>query len=290
MNRSITFIAAVLCAFVTVSSACASPADGLRFTLEPQRGDPARLHASFREQRDGRNDSNWSTGLTPSELIGLEVSSFRVAGSRPLHFSVVREAGRLDCAGNGGNNFAAGNCRFTGDAGFAQMLATRGIGQPTRDQAFALMAVNAHRAMLDAIASARYPIPRMDDVIALSALGVDGRYIANLASAGYRPQKISSLIEFKALNIDAPWIGSFARAGYANLPADDLVQLRALNIPPDFIAGFRRIGYGNLPVNKLVELKALDITPDFVRSVTPANGAAPPVNELAELKIFGHKH
>ncbi|WP_308516872.1 hypothetical protein [Sphingomonas flavescens] len=289
MNRSITFIAALLCAFVTVGSACAAPSDGLRFILEPQRGDGARLHASFREQRDGRNDSNWSSGFTPSELVGLEVSSFRAAGSRPLHFSVVREAGRLDCAGSGGNSFAAGNCRFTADAGFAQMLASRGIGQPTRDQAFALMAVNAHRAMLDAIAAARYPTPRMDDVIALSALGVDGRYIGDLARAGYRPQKISSLIEFKALNINAQWIGSFARAGYANLPADELVQLRALNITPDFIAGFQRIGYGNLPVNKLVELKALDITPEFVRSVTPANGAVPPLNQLAELKIFGRR-
>lgn len=291
MNRSVTFIAAVLCAFVTVSSACAAPSeDGLRFTLEPQRGDATKLHASFREQREGRNDSNWSTGFTPSELIGLEVSSFRAAGTRPLHFALVREAGRMDCAGNGGSSFAAGNCRFTADPRFTQMLASRGIAQPTRDQAFALMAVNARREMLDAIAAARYPTPKLDDVIALSALGVDGRYIGDLARSGYRPQKISSLIEFKALNIDAPWIGSFARIGYANIPADQLVQLRALNITPDFIAGFQRIGYGNLPVNKLVELKALDITPEFVRSVTPANGAAPAVNDLAELKIFGHKH
>lgn len=291
MNRSVTFIAAVLCAFVTFSSACAAPSeDGLRFTLEPQRGDATKLHASFREQREGRNDSNWSTGFTPSELIGLEVSSFRAAGTRPLHFALVREAGRMDCAGNGGSSFAAGNCRFTADPRFTQMLASRGIAQPTRDQAFALMAVNARREMLDAIAAARYPTPKLDDVIALSALGVDGRYIGDLARSGYRPQKISSLIEFKALNIDAPWIGSFARIGYVNIPADQLVQLRALNITPDFIAGFQRIGYGNLPVNKLVELKALDITPEFVRSVTPSNGAAPAVNDLAELKIFGHKH
>jgi hypothetical protein len=290
MNRSITFLAALLCAFVTVSSACAAPPEGLRFTLEPQRGDAARLHASFREQRDGRNDTNWSRGFMPSELVGLEVSSFRASGSRPLRFALIREAGRLDCAGTGGDNFAAGTCRFSADPGFAQLLASRGIGLPTRDQAFALMAVNARRAMLDAIAAARYPTPRMDDVIALSALGVDGRYIGDLARAGYRPQKISSLIEFKALNINAQWIGGFNRVGYANIPADGLVQLRALNVTPEFIAGFQRIGYGNLPVNKLVELKALDITPEFVRSVTPANGAAPAVNDLAELKIFGRRH
>ena len=156
MNRSITFVAAVLCALVTVSSACATPSnDWLRFTLEPQRGDGGKLHASFREQRQGRNESNWSSGFTPSELIGLEVSSFRAAGTRPLHFAIAREAGRLDCAGNGGSSFAAGNCRFTADPGFTQALVSRGISQPTRDQAFALMAVNARREMLDAISAAR---------------------------------------------------------------------------------------------------------------------------------------
>ena len=290
MNRSLTFVAAVLCAFVTVSSACAAQSDDwLRFKLEPQRGDAGKLHASFSEQRDGRRESNWSSGFTPSELIGLEVSSFRAAGTRPLHFALARQAGRLDCAGNGGSSFVAGNCRFTADRAFTQLIINRGIGQPTRDQSFALMAVNARRDMLDAIAVARYPTPKLDDIIALSALGADGRYIADLARVGYRPNSISSLIEFKALNIDSQWIGGFTRVGYANIPANQLVQLRALDVTPEFIAGFQRIGYGNLPVNKLVELKALDITPEFVRSMTRANGAVPPVNELAELKIFGRK-
>ena len=291
MNRSLVFIAALMCAFVTVSSACAAPTspNWLRFTLEPQRGDPGEIRASFSEQRDGRRESNWSTGFTPSELIGLEVSSFRAAGARPLHFAVVREAGRLDCSGNGGNNYAIGNCRFTADPAFTQLLGARGIGQPSRDQSFALMAVNARREMIDAIAAARYPTPKIDDVVALSALGVNGRYIADMARAGYRPQSISTLIEFKALDITPRWIAGFARVGYANLPGRDLVQMRALDITPDFIAGYQRIGYRNLPVSKLVELKALDITPEFVRSVTRPNQPAPPVNDLAELKIFGRK-
>ena len=290
MNRSLAFICALLCAFVSVSSACASQSpDWIRFTLEHQRSNPAKLRASFREQTKDADKSNWSTGFMPSELVGLEVSSFRAAGSRPLHFAIVREAGRLDCAGNGGNNFAVGTCRFTADPGFGQLLASRGIGRPTRDQSFALMAVNARRGMLDAVAAARYPTPRIDDVVALAALGVDGRYIGEMARAGYRPKTINSLIEFKALGITPQWIAGFARVGYANVPGDGLVQMRALDITPEFIAGYQRIGYRNLPVNKLVELKALNITPEFVRSVTRASAPMPPVNDLVEIKLFGRK-
>ena len=290
MNRPLAFVFALMCALVTISSACvAQSPDWIRFTLEPGTKDPTQIKASFREQRDDRDHNNWSTGFMPSDLIGLEVSSFRNPGTRPLHFAIAREAGRLDCSGNGGNNYASGNCRFTADPAFTQLLASREIGRATRDQMFALTAVNARRAMIDAVFAARYPTPSIDDVVALAALGVDGRYIAEMSQAGYRPNSIHSLIEFKALGITPQWIGGFARIGYANLPGDGLVQMRALNITPEFIEGYRRIGYANLPVDKLVELKALNITPEFVRASIRAGEPMPQVSELVEIKLFGHK-
>src|SRR3954468_2148548 len=198
MNRPLAFIFALMCALVTVSSACVAQSPSwIHFTLEPQRSNPAKIKASFHEERDDRDHNNWSTGFMPSDLIGLEVSSFHSPGTRPLHFAIVREAGRLDCAGNGGNNYATGNCRFTADAAFMQLLSSRGIGRPTTDQMFALTAVNARRSMIEAVTAARYPTPSIDDVIALAALGVDARYIADMSHAGYRPQSIHALIEFK---------------------------------------------------------------------------------------------
>lgn len=290
MNRPLAFIGALLFAFVTVSSACmAQSSDWIGLTLEPEHNNSGRIQARFHDQTRDADKTNWSSGFMPSDLIGLEVSSFRNSGSRPLHFSIVREAGRLDCSGSGGESYAHGNCRFTADPGFAQLLAARGVGRPTRDQAFALMAVNAHREMIDAVGAARYPTPTMDDVIALSALGVNGRYITEMSRAGYRPTSIHNLIEFKALGISPEWIGGFARVGYANLPGDGLVQMRALNITPEFIAGYQRIGYRNLPVDTLVQLKALNITPAFVQSVTHGGQPMPPVNDLVEIKLFGRK-
>jgi len=289
MNRPIAFAAALLCAAVTVSSACmAQSPDWVRFNLEPQRNS-GKIQASFRADRGGRDRNNWSTGFMPSELIGLEVSSFRAAGTRPLHFAIAREAGRLDCNGSGGNSYASGNCRFTPNGQFLQLLASRGIGRPTRDEAFALMAVNARRDLIDAVSQARYPTPTISDLTALSALNVDGRYIREMSQAGYRPRSIQSLIEFKALNITPQWIGGFARVGYANLPGNGLVQMKALNITPEFVVGYQRLGYRNLPVDTLVQLKALNITPEFVRSAVAAGKPMPPVDDLVEMKIFGRK-
>ena len=288
MNRCLAFLFALMFASLSVASACSAAApDEIAFTLsaEPRSGEvKVRFSA---DDDDRRGDSSWSTALPPSQLIGFDISGFRSVGTRPVHFAIAREAGRLDCAGTGGNSHASGNCRFTPGAGFMRLLEARGIGRPSRDQAFGLMAVNARRELVDAVATARYPTPSIDDLMALTAVGVDGRYITEMARAGYRPRSIDSLIQFRALNITPPYIAGFARIGYGNIAADDLVQLKALNITPEFIAGFDRIGYRNLPVDTLVQLKALNITPEFVRSVERQPGEMPPVSELVNRKIFG---
>jgi hypothetical protein len=287
MNRCIAFFLALVFASLTVSSACvAAPSDLVHFTLEPSRGGDGQIRATFRDEGRGERENNWSTGFPPSQLTGLDLASFHAAGSRPLRFAIVREAGRLDCSGNGGNSYAAGNCAFTADAGFSQLLMSRGIGRPSHEQAFALMAVNARRELIDAVAAAHYPTPTVDNLLPLSALGVNGTYIGGLARAGYRPRSIDTLIQFKALGITPEWIGGFVRVGYGNIPADELVQLKALNITTDFIAGFERIGYRRLPVDTLVQLKAMDITPEFVRAVQQGD-ALPSPDHLVQLRALG---
>jgi hypothetical protein len=290
MNRCLALLFALCLAAISVSSACiAQPSDWIRFTLEAEHGGSDQIKAGFRDEVRDRERNSWSTGFRASDFVGLDVPGFRGAGTRPLHFSVVREAGRLDCAGNGGGGMAIGNCSFTADPGFAQLLSARGIGRPTREQAFGLMAVNARRELVDGIAGAGYPAPSIDDLMGLAALGVDGRYIGEMAHAGYRPRAIHSLIEFKALGITPQWIGGFARMGYADIPADDLVQLKALDVTPEFVAGFDRIGYGRLPAETLVQLKALDITPEYVRAAIGPDNRRPPVQELVEMKVLGKR-
>lgn len=291
MNRLLAIVGALLLAFISVSSACtASTPEWIHFTLEPELGNRDRLQASFRKDARGHEENNWSTSFRPSDFAGLDLVGFRGAGSRPLRFAVIREAGRLDCSGHGGVSYAAGNCSFTANPAFAALLESRGIGRPTDDQAFGLMAVNAKREVIDAVAAAHYPAPSIDDLMALSALGVNGGYIGEMARAGYRPRTIDTLIQFKALNITPEWIGGFVRIGYGNLPADQLVQLKALDITPDFIAGFDRIGYRHLPVDQLVQLKALNITPEFVQRVAAADRSLPPVDKLVELKALARRH
>lgn len=291
MNRFLAMILALFFASISVASACtAATNDWMEFTLEPER-DGGQIKATFRDsdRADGR-DSNWSTAFPPSQLVGLDIDGFRAVGTRPVRFAVVREPGRLDCSGQGGQSRATGSCTFTPDPAFVQYLQNRGIEEPTRGEAFGLMALGVRRDLIDALSSARYPAPTINQLTSLTAVGVNGRYVSDLARLGYRPQRIDSLVEFKALNITPEFVGGFARIGYGNVDPDELVQMKALNITPDYVAGFQRIGYAHISVDTLVQLKALNITPEFVQSVEPnPDGTLPPANELMQRKIFGRR-
>src|SRR3982751_4572307 len=201
MTRCFAFFLALVFASMTISSACvAADPGGISFTLD-SRHDNKEIQARFRDNR--REDgSDWSSAFLPSKLIG-----FYSAGLTPISFAVVREAGRLDCAGQGGRAHAWGNCAFTADPAFAQLLVTRGIGRPTREESFAMLALDVRRALVDARASERYPAPNIRQLMALTAVGASGDYIAGLARVGYRPSSIQSLIEFRALNISPDYIG-----------------------------------------------------------------------------------
>ena len=283
MTRMLAFVAALLLTAITVSSACvANTAAPLQFTIEPAHH-AGEVYVRFKRDRNGHSENTWSTSFRPSELAGLDVAALDSPGTREIRFAVVRDAGRIDCAGTGGNQMARGACGLTPDESFLRLLADNRIGRPTGDQMFGLVALNVRRDLVGALAQSRYPTPTVEQLIELSAVDVTPAYIRALVGQGYRPPSIQGLVEFGALKITPEYIGSFARAGYGNLRPDELVQLKALEITPDYVAGFDRIGYGRLPVDTLVQLKAMDITPGYVRAVEQG-GALPSPDHLVRLK------
>lgn len=287
MRRHLAFTATLfLAAFAFASGGFAGSAAPLTFMIEPIRS-PDRVQIRFHQQRDGKRDSEWNSTFQASELTGLNVAELNSAVVRPIHFTIAREAGRIDCVGAAADTAAHGSCSLTPDAGFIEYLAKRGMRQPNEEQAYGLISLNVHRSLLDALAAAGYPTPSIENFMALTAVGVTPSYIRALGYAGYRPATLDTLIQFAALKITPEFIAGYARAGYAKLRPDQLIQFKAMAITPDFIADFERLGYGHLPVETLVQLKALHVTPEFVRAVQQG-GALPSPEHLVELRAVSH--
>jgi hypothetical protein len=280
----LAFVAALLLTAITVSSACvAQSASPLGFTIERSRSADNTVQLRFQRDRNGHSENNWDSSFPIAEMANLDLAALNSPGTRPIRFTVSRDAGRIDCSGSGGNAMARGTCTVTANAEFNGFLAANGIGRPSEDDTFGLIALNVRRELVDVLARANYPTPTVEQLMELTAVDATPAYVSGLSAQGYRPRSLDGLVQFAALKITPEYVGSFVRAGYSDLPTDDLVQLKALDITPEYVAGFDRIGYGRLPVSTLVELKALDITPEYVRAVARGD-TLPSPEHLVQLK------
>jgi len=120
MNRPLAMLAALVVSALAVSSACiATPVTAMDFRMNADSSNRIQLRLY---QADDRHNGSMTSSFAPNELSGLDVAALRQPGNRPIRFALVREAGRVDCSGSGGNAVATGRCGFTPDAGFTAML------------------------------------------------------------------------------------------------------------------------------------------------------------------------
>jgi hypothetical protein len=285
MTRTLALVAAILLTTLTVTTSClANSPEDLRFTLRPSTGRSGDVNLQIRSGRDARHNGMTSS-FHASELVGLDQARLHAGGQ--VQFALVREAGRVDCAGNASGRMAEGQCRFTPDQGFSGFLSANGMPRPSLEQSYDMTLVGVHRDLVSALRAANYPMPGIDDYIALSAVGVTRAYIADLSRAGYRPKDVDDLVEFRAVGVTPEFLGAMARAGYSDLPSEKVVELAALDIDSEFIRGFERIGYRNLPVETLVELKAVEVTPEFVLMVRKSMMKNASLDQVVQLKAIG---
>ena len=319
MHRTLAFIAAVALTTVSVASTCfASVPGSLQFTLDA-RSSPERPQLSLREVSNGRN-SNWSSSIALAELRGLDPARLRAPATAALGFVLAREAGRFDCRGQGGGLSARGECSFTPDPGFANYLAGRGIGRPSRDQSYALAMSRVGRAHVEALAANRYPTPTVNQLVAMGIHGASPKFIEDLAAAGYRLESANDLVTFRIHGVDAAYIRAMTAAGpqFRNLDADDLVAFRIHGVSPElvrthvrlgqgqlnakdvvamaihgvtprYIEELAQLGYRGIPARDLVQMRIFGVTPDYIRSLDRQGVGRLPVAELVQMRIMGHR-
>lgn len=286
MARFRHYTTALFGAGLAVTAACAAAAPTeFSFRLEQRQGD--RVKADFR--RLDRPNSQWNSTYAASDLPGLDRLRLAAPGNGPLRFAVVRDAGRLDCAGTGGRGAASGRCRYTADKGFADFLRRSGIPALSGEDAYVMTAVGVRRDLVTAIRQAKYPAPDVQELISLAALGVERGYVDRLSAAGYRPASISTLIEFKALGITPDYIGDLNRLGFGRMPASQIVQFKVLGIDRAYIEGLMRAGYGGLAPGTLVEFKALGVTPGFIEQLRARGFGDLTPGKIVQMKALGIK-
>ena len=277
---------------VLASSAIASAQNALTgtwtATFDNKNSDKIQLKFEYRTERNGRSSSGQSYEFR--ELQGL--TREQAQGSGPAKFSLVREAGRVDCEGTFQNGKGSGTFRFTGDLGFVSAMKSRGFDFDSRlereadgdHRLFTATILNVTTALADDLNSAGFGKLNTEDLFKAAIFKVDSNFKREMTAAGFGDLGMEELVKARIFNINAELISQAKQMGFESESLEGLVKLRIFKVTPEFIAEARNEGLTNLSLEDAVKLRIFNIDSAFIRQAR-ADGVPVEVERLVERRI-----
>ena len=268
------------------SAAAQNPTTGTWTASISSKDSKLQLNLERRNDKGSRHQSGQSYEF--SDLQGLSREQAQNGGA--VSFSLVREAGRVDCEGSFQNGKGSGTFRFTPNAAFVSAMRSRGFDfQPNSDDDFedrllAATTLNITTALADDLASAGFGKIGIHDLFKAAIFKVDSQFAREMAASGFNNLGMEELVKARIFKIDAKFVREVSQMGFNNEPFESLVKMQIFKVTPEFIAELRTEGLNDLRVEDIVKLRIFKIDADYIRKAK-AEGSPTDVESLVHRKI-----
>lgn len=235
---------------------------------------PDKIHLSFerRTERGGRNQHGSSFNY--ADLQGL--SREQVSGGGAVKFSLVREAGSIECEGSFSGGKGAGTFRFTSNPQFVAAMKMRGFdfekssnynGEQSgaEDRVFAATTLNVTTALADDLLSADFGKLDVEDLFKAAIFKVNSQFMREMKASGFPNLGMEELVKARIFKIDADFVKQVVAMGFDKEPFESLVKMRIFKVTPEFISEARNEGLTNLDVEDLVKMRIFKIDASTLR-------------------------
>jgi hypothetical protein len=252
-----------------------------------------KIHLSFeRNSEKGRNQMGQTFEF--SDLPGLSREQAVNGGS--VNFSLVREAGRIDCEGSFQNGKGSGTFRFAGNAGFVSAMKSRGFDFETDTNAdadndrhgenrlFAATTLNVTTALADDLVSVGLGKLQTEDLFKAAIFKIDSKFAREMKASGFENLGMEELVKARIFKIDAEFVRQVSQMGFQKEPFESLVKMQIFKVTPEFISEVRNEGLTNLQVEDVVKLRIFKIDAQFIREAK-ADGVPADVEALVRRRI-----
>lgn len=250
----------------------------------------SKINLNFDRYADG--DGRHSMGQTYefSELQGL--SRDQVLRGGAVKFSLVREAGTIECEGNFTNGRGSGTFRFNGSQAFVSAMKSRGFDfeansakhdRDPEDRLFTAAALNLTTALADDLNSAGFKLD-VDDLFKAAIFKIDSNFMREMKASGFPNLGMEELVKARIFKIDADFVRKVTQMGFDKEPFESLVKMQIFKVTPEFIAEVRNEGFTNLEIEDLVKMRIFKIDSEFIRKAR-ADGVPMDVEQLVQRKL-----
>ena len=249
-----------------------------------------KINLSFERhlEKSGRHQTGQTFEFT--DLQGL--SREQAVNGGPVSFSLVREAGRIDCEGSFQNGKGSGTFRFTGNAAFVSGMKSRGFDfeedsnteKDSRDRLFAAAVLNITTALADDLSSAGFGKLQTEDLFKAAIFKIDSKFMREMKDTGYENLGMEDLVKARIFKIDADFVRQVSQMGFSKEPFESLVKMQIFKVTPEFVSEVRNEGLTNLQVEDVVKLRIFKIDANFIRQAK-SEGVPLEVERLVRRKI-----
>jgi hypothetical protein len=258
---------------------------------KPEKADKIYLSFSRRTDKGDRNQMGQTYDY--ADLKGL--SRDQALSNGAIKFSLVREAGTIDCEGVFQNGKGSGTFVFTGNQSFVDAMKSRGFdfertssskynNDTTEDHLFAATTLNVTTALADDLLSADFGKLDTQDLFKAAIFKVDSKFMREMKASGFQNLTFEDLVKARIFKIDAEYVKKVASMGFQNEPFESLVKMRIFKITPEFIAEVRSEGFSELEIEQLVKMKIFNIDGEFIRQAR-TEGVPMDVEKLVQKRI-----
>lgn len=254
--------------------------------------EPSKIHLNLERRTEKGSRNQMGQTYDFAELRGLSREQALSGGA--VKFSLVREAGTIDCEGSFQNGKGSGTFRFTGNPSFVSAMKTRGFDfeenansndeRHAENRLFSAAALNVTTALADDLSSAGFGNLRVDDLFKAAIFKVDSKFTREMKSSGFANLGMEELVKARIFKIDADFVSQVSQMGFDKEPFESLVKMRIFKVTPEFITEVRNEGLTNVSVEDVVKLRIFKIDSEFIRQAK-AEGMPLEVERLVQRRI-----
>ncbi len=266
---------------------------GVRTSDEkPERQNKIQLSFERTTEKGGRNQHGSSFDY--ADLQGLSREQALRGGA--VRFSLVREAGTIECEGAFQSGKGSGTFRFTPNADFVSAMKSRGFDfdkpsihnreNEAQNRLFSAAMVNVTTALADDLLSANFGSLDVDDLFKAAIFKVDSNFMREMKASGFPNLGMEELVKARIFKIDGEYLRELNAAGFGSEPFESIVKMRIFKISPEFIAEVRREGFTDIKIEELVKMKIFKIDGAFIQQAR-IEGVPMEVEKLVQKRIGG---
>lgn len=248
-----------------------------------------KIHISF-ERATERGKNNHGSDFSYEELRGLtkeQAQNGRVA------FSLVREAGVVECEGTFTNGKGFGSFRFTPSSAYLNAMRSRGFDferssgkhdDGVEGRLLSAALINVTTALADDLKSVGFGDLDVDDLFKAAIFKVDSKFMAEMKASGFPNLTMEDLVKARIFKIDADYVRQVHEMGFSEKGFESLVKFRIFKVTPEFLGELKAAGLSDLDSEDIVKCRIFKIDADFVRKARSEDPNAT-IEDMVQMKI-----